>query len=601
MDPHIIQHIQPEAWNYSNRIHLCKAISEFTHELLFDPVVLKKETLWTTYTLEVPNTTIIYQFNARRLFLDHWHIDPSSLIKLDDTTELPLSSIDFIIEFKESLGIPEALLPTYLEEITSTLYSAAYKYQNEKFDVNALTQASFQDIEHAMTDGHPCFVANNGRIGFNAQDYLQYTPEADTTFQLVWIAAHKDRAAYTAIESLPYQTLLQQELGDELIQEFQQKIKDLNLEVSNYIFMPVHPWQWYNKIIRIFAADIATQKMIYLGLGDDHFSPQQSIRTLFNASHPEKLYTKTALSILNMGFMRGLSPYYMRSTPSITSWITDLFQEDSYLNECGFTMLGEIATIGYRNLNYEPLGRSVAHNKMLATLWRESPIHLLKEGQHLMTMAAFLHLDSQGKALLPELIKASGISTDEWVQRYLKCYFSPLIHCFYAYELVFMPHGENLIMLMEHNIPVKAIMKDITEEVIVFNEALELPEHVQRLYTKATDETKTLSILTDVFDCFFRFMGSIFETQSTYTQERFWYQVAQCILDYQKQHPEFETKYEHYDLFATSFKRCCLNRLQLKNNMQMLDLADPIESLQFIGALENPIAQYQPKPHIHHA
>ncbi|WP_198511788.1 IucA/IucC family C-terminal-domain containing protein, partial [Bacillus subtilis] len=36
---------------------------------------------------------------------------------------------------------------------------------------------------------------------------------------------------------------------------------------------------------------------------------------------------------------------------------------------------------------------------------------------------------------------------------YLTCYLSPLLHCFYQHDLVFMPHGENLIMLLENNVP----------------------------------------------------------------------------------------------------------------------------------------------------
>ncbi len=591
---HSIKHISPQNWAYANRMHIRKAISEFAHELLITPVAINDDGKWKEYQINADQTDIIYLFKAKRNLLDHWHIDPLSIIKKDNGNEKSLDSLHFIIEFKKQLGIPEKILPTYLEEITSTLYSAAYKYQNEKFDSAALTKATFQEIEHAMSEGHPCFVANNGRIGFNAIDYTQYTPESDTPFQIIWLAVHKDRATYTAIDSLSYDTLMAQELGATLIASFNQKLIDLNLNPNDYIFMPAHPWQWYNKLIRIFTSDIASQKLICLDYSNDHYSAQQSIRTLFNVTKPTNFYTKTSLSILNMGFMRGLSPYYMESTPEITTWITALFKNDSYLNDCGFTMLGEVATVGYRNLNYEPLGRSIAHNKMLSALWRESPISLLEKNQDVMTMAAFLHIDSNDKALLPALIASSGVSIDEWLQRYLHAYLSPLLHCFYAYELVFMPHGENLIMLMENNIPVKALMKDITEEVIVFNEQMKFPEKVARLFTKTTDETKLLSIFTDIFDCFFRFMGNIFETQTSYSQDQFWFQVAQCVIKYQDAHPQYKDKFKRYDMFTSEFKRCCLNRLQLSNNKQMLDLADPIESLQFVGILENPIAKYKP-------
>ncbi len=62
---------------------------------------------------------------------------------------------------------------------------------------------------------------------------------------------------------------------------------------------------------------------------------------------------KTALSILNMGFMRGLSSYYMRTTPDINDWLQQLVSQDDYLQLKGFSILREVAAIGYSNPYYE--------------------------------------------------------------------------------------------------------------------------------------------------------------------------------------------------------------------------------------------------------
>ena len=40
-----------------------------------------------------------------------------------------------------------------------------------------------------------------------------------------------------------------------------------------------------------------------------------------------------------------------------------------------------------------------------------------------------------------------------------------------------------------------------------------------------------------------------------------------------------------------TFRHSCLNRLQLRNTLQMVDLADQAESLIFAGELANPIAR----------
>jgi hypothetical protein len=39
----------------------------------------------------------------------------------------------------------------------------------------------------------------------------------------------------------------------------------------------------------------------------------------------------------------------------------------------------------------------------------------------------------------------------------------------------------------------------------------------------------------------------------------------------------------------------CLNRLQLANNLQMVNLADPIGSFQMAPRLPNPVAPYRPQ------
>ncbi|TPN86863.1 GNAT family N-acetyltransferase [Aquimarina algicola] len=587
-----MMHLSPEIWKKVNLALVRKAISEFAHERVFIPQKIEKEKASNTYVLISDTSDITYEFNATKRALDHWDIDEQTIVKKKIEIIQPIEALTFIVEFKNTLGIPEDLLAVYLEEITSTLSGAAYKYANQQFSAQELIHTSFQMIEHAMTEGHPCFVANNGRIGFDSEDYMKYAPEANHPFTIIWLAGHNSKTTFTSTKQFGYKPLMRKEIGISSIAKFNTKLQALGLDIEDYTFIPVHPWQWNNKIQHVFAADIANQNLVFLGESEDHYSAQQSIRTLYNCSNPEKMYTKTALSILNMGFVRGLSPYYMKSTPHITNWITKLLENDPYLKSTGFTMLGEVATVGFQNTYYEVLGKTNAHNKMLSALWRESPHNKIEAHQNLMTMAAFLHIDNQGNSFLAALINASGNDTLTWVRRYLHAYLSPLLHCFYKHELVFMPHGENIIMVMEDHTPVHILMKDITEEVIVFNKE-KLFGEAERLYTKTSDEMKVLTIFTDVFDCFFRFMSSILEKHSGFEEDHFWQLVAECILIYQSEHPEFQEKYDKYDLFIPEFDRCCLNRLQLRNTKQMLNLGDPIESLILDGMLQNPIARFK--------
>lgn len=590
-----VSHLTPELWRHVNRLHVRKALSEFAHERLIKPQLTNEDADWQYFELSTDKETIVYRFKAKLGSLNHWHIAADSIEKQIDNQVAELDSIAFICELQHSLGISQAMLPTYLEEIASTLYGSAYKHQLPALTAEQLTSADFQQVESAMTEGHPCFIANNGRIGFDSNDYRQYAPETGAHLQLVWLAAHKDRIVFSTTDDLDYQTLITQELSTHTIESFKQKLLERGVNSDDYFFFPVHPWQWFNKLASLFSNDIADQHLLCLGYSEDEYQPQQSIRTFFNKTHPHKRYVKTALSILNMGFMRGLSPYYMSATPAINDWVAQVVSQDPYLADSGFTILREVAAIGYYNHALEAATDQYSpYRKMLSALWRESPMPSIKSKQRLMTMASLLHIDNQGHALLPALIKSAQIDTHIWIAKYLKAYLDPLLHCFYSHDLVFMPHGENLILLLEDNIPVKAIMKDIAEEIAILNKDLVLADNIQRLTVDVPDELKILSIFTDVFDCFFRFVADILDQQNDYSEQDFWQQVAECVISYQQSHPELKDKFIKYDLFSADFTLSCLNRLQLSNNQQMIDLADPAKNLKFEGKLINPIAVFNP-------
>ena len=353
----------------------------------------------------------------------------------------------------------------------------------------------------------------------------------------------------------------------------------------------MHPWQWWNKLTVTFAAEIAQQHLVCLGEGDDEYLAQQSIRTFFNRTDPEKHYVKTALSVLNMGFMRGLSAAYMEATPAINDWLAQLIDNDPVLKSTGLSIIRERAAVGYRHLEYEAAtDRYSPYRKMLAALWRESPVSSLEDGESLATMASLVHVDHEGRSFAAALVEQSGLPPKEWLRGYLGAYFTPLLHSFYAYDLVYMPHGENVILVLKDGAVQRAIYKDIAEEIAVMDPDAVLPPTVERLRVDVPEDKKLLSIFTDVFDCFFRFLAANLATEGVLAEDDFWRTVAEVTRAYQEANPQLADRFRQFDMFAPEFALSCLNRLQLRNNKQMVDLADPAGALQLIGTLENPLA-----------
>ncbi|MFK0003219.1 IucA/IucC family protein [Paenarthrobacter sp. NPDC090522] len=597
-----VSHLNPESWAVANRHLIRKAIAEFSHERILVPDLIRDEGAGVgLYRVTSDDDTVEYRFRATVLELDHWAVRPESIARFREGEELPLDALDFIAEFHEALGIKMEMLPVYLEEISSTLAGHAYK-QGKPFGSAELAAgvtggfdvaADFQAIEHSMTEGHPCFVANNGRLGFGISDYHAFAPETGAVVRLQWIAVHRSKAVFTSSAGLDYRTHFEAELGPATLAWFSTELSASGLDPDDYLLMPVHPWQWDNKLTVTFAAEIAQRHIVHLGSGEDDYQAQQSIRTFFNTTSPEKAYVKTAMSVLNMGFMRGLSPQYMKATPAINDWLQDLISKDQELQNRGLAMIKESAAIGYHNHYYEAASaKGSPYRKMLSALWRESPLPLLKEGQQLATMASLLHVDASGISMVSSLIARSGLAPTEWLRRYFEAYLVPLVHCLYEYELAFMPHGENVILILEDGVPVRAIMKDLAEEIVVMGDRLELPEEVSRIKAEIPAEEMVLAIFTDVFDCIFRFLGAILVEDGTLREDEFWGTAAGVLREYQERHPELADQFAMHDLFAPDFELSCLNRLQLRNNQQMLDISDPSGGLQMAGRLANPLAKF---------
>ena len=79
----------------------------------------------------------------------------------------------------------------------------------------------------------------------------------------------------------------------------------------------------------------------------------------------------------------------MSGTPAINEFIKNLVDGDAFLRANGFTILREVASIGFRNHYYEAaIPVDTPYKKMFSALWRESPLPLLKPGERLMTMTS---------------------------------------------------------------------------------------------------------------------------------------------------------------------------------------------------------------------
>ncbi|MCX2480320.1 IucA/IucC family siderophore biosynthesis protein [Pedobacter sp. MC2016-15] len=586
-----VKPLNKEIWNKVNLNYIAKSITELMHEKLAEPEIVGREQDGLThFRLSTDHEQISYSFSACHRALDYWHILKDTLIKYVDGVAVPLNNAPaFFTEMQHTFGIKPFTLAHFVEETLNTLYADAYIHEKGRLSAGQLADADYQTIEHQM-DGHPWATINKGRIGFNHDDQGRYAPEAGQATQLAWLAVHQSRAAFKSLDTITAASFYEEELGAAQLEAFKDILRDKDLNPSDYLLIPVHEWQWNNKIVLQLAHDIASQYIVPLALGKDEYMCQQSIRTFFNISHPGKHYVKTAISILNTSIYRGLSPKKLAIAPRVTNWAKQMLDRDEYLRKTGVVLLGEVATASYTHPQYSAIpGSPYQYQEFLGVIWRESAENYLQPGERIQTMASLLYVDDAGESLVGAMIEKSGIGAAAWLKAYLRAYLKPVLRIFYKHAFFFSPHGENTILVMKDFIPQRIIIKDFVEEIVLTEESkATLPEDLVDVLREIDDELAPLFILSGIFDAVFRYLGNIFHTCVGYDEQHFWKAVADTILEFQEENPELEGKYAKFDLFVPEFTRVCINRVRLLTHGYSESTDVPVPEM--IGTLINPVA-----------
>src|SRR5690606_28727494 len=154
---------------------------------------------------------------------------------------LPLAALDFFTELQKSLGLSDEVLPVYLEEISSTLSGTCYKLTKPPVTAAELARADFQTVESSMTEGHPCFVANNGRLGFGAHEDRASEAAAADSGRRERLAAHRSRAALTAGARSEHESFGRGAPGAGTGERLHGVLRRQGLDPADYLCIPVRP------------------------------------------------------------------------------------------------------------------------------------------------------------------------------------------------------------------------------------------------------------------------------------------------------------------------------------------------------------------------
>ncbi|MFI8362675.1 IucA/IucC family protein [Streptomyces sp. NPDC085612] len=610
----------PATWDSVCRRLLAKMLAEFAYEEIVTPVPAPASA-GDAWTLTLDDGSSL-GFRARRRAYGSWHVVPESITltppttrptphpervphpPAPDATSAPATTptpaaapfgdpYAFLVRARRLLRLDGATLGHLVRELSSTLAADA------RIDHTALTADVLADLDYAALEGHqsghPWLVLNKGRIGFSASDAATWAPEARNRQRLPWLAAHTSLAAYRGTAGLEEPArLYSAELDPVTRAAYDRTLRERGLDPLRYLYFPVHPWQWDEVVVPLFAPALASGDLVPLPADPDERLPQQSIRTFLNVSRPDRHSVKLPLSVFNTMVWRGLPSDLALAAPAVTAWIHSLRDADPFLrDECRVILLGEVASVTVRHPVYDRLPEvPYQYKELLGAIWRQPLAGLLDPGERARTLASLLHTDPRGRSFTAELAARSGLAPAVWLQHLFAAVLPPLLHFLYRYGTVFSPHGENAVVIFdERDVPVRLAIKDFVDDVNISDEPLpeldSLPDEVRAVLLTEPADFLPQFIHSGLFVGVFRYLSALCEDRLGVPEDDFWSLVRAEILRHQARFPEFKERYALFDLLGERIGRLCLNRNRLYEDGYR-DRPDRPHAVQH-GTVPNPL------------
>lgn len=528
-----------------------RVFRQLAEALLYEGIVLpiERQGLRTEFTIRGQNEqgrAVSYVCEGeRKLSFGRFRLSEGPIYRREGHEEHEAEDLAvFLSETMAVLEKPPAPnnLSSFVHEIEQTLVKDAWShYERRHLDKNNRT---YDDLEGDVLEGHPYHPCYKSRIGFDLVDNAAYGPEFHPRLKLIWVAINKEFASLSSLSAIDHHDFIKAEIGEDTYSQFKKTLKRRGHMLVDFVLIPVHPWQWREKIASVFQRYLADGRMVLLGEGGDDYSPQQSIRTLSNRSDASKSNVKLSLGILNTSSVRTILPRHTRNGPLVSAKLGRLLEGDAYLrDELGFIMLKEIHGVSF-TYDRLPLPIRSSGFGMLGALWRESISGYLKPSEEAVPYTAICHLTAEGMPYIATWIDGHGIH--KWVSTLLEVTVLPLIHLLYVHGVAVESHGQNLVLIHEQGMPKRLAVRDFSGGVLLFNginpDPSTLPE------TDKHQEVRDV-VHNSLFFVNLAEAAWFLEKYYDYSEYSFWRTVADTIYTYQRQFPQYKELFGLYDLF----------------------------------------------------
>ncbi|MED3398137.1 IucA/IucC family protein [Bacillus wiedmannii] len=557
----ILKALESEDYISVRRRVLRQLVESLIYERIITPVRIEKEEqiLFLIQGLDEDNRIVTYEcYGRERMTFGRISID-SLIVRVQEEKQEIQSVSQFLEEVFRVVNVEQTKLDSFIHELEQTIFKDTIA-QYERHNKVKYTQKSYDDFESHLIDGHPYHPSYKARIGFQYRDNFQYGYEFMRPIKIIWIAAHKKYVTVGYENEMIYDNILKGEIGAHTLETYMERIHSAGCNPKQYVFIPVHPWQWENFIIPNYADHIQDKNIIYLGKSADDYCAQQSMRTLRNVTNPKRPYVKLSLNILNTSTLRTLKPYSVVSAPAISNWLSDVVSQDSYLrDESRIILLKEFSSVTYDTNKKATYGS-------LGCIWRESVHNHLDEQEDAVPFNGLYAKEKDGTPVIDAWLNKYGI--ENWLRLLIQKAIIPVIHLVVEYGIVLESHGQNMILVHKEGLPVRIALKD-------FHEGLEFYRPFLKEMNKCPDFTKMHKTYANgkmndffemdrieclqemVLDALFLFnvgeLAFVLADEYDWKEENFWMIVVEEIENHFRKYPHLKDRFESIQLYTPTF------------------------------------------------
>nr|BDT29056.1 siderophore biosynthesis protein IucC [Bacteriovorax sp. HI3] len=516
-------------WLQVNLNLLAKTLGELSYEQILKAEEMEKG----KYRVRLQSGAE-YTFCAWMGIWDHLRVDAQSIKK---TGSAEVSAATFFIDAQADLEMDDIVLGNFLEEMHNSLYSDITLLKKQKnISAEAMSNWSGEKVQ-ACLNGHPKILLSKGRVGWGTRELSAYAPENEMPVTLFWVAIKKDILEFSFDDQYSMTSLLEESLNKKEMSRLFEVLKEKKLSFDEYIFLPLHPWQWERFVKIQYMESLAKGEMVELGFFGDEYLPQISIRTLSNISRPEKVDVKLPLTILNTSAIRGIPARYISIGAKLSRSILSLCQEDQLLKSLNTDVLVEKGGASFEHKAYAQVKNSpYRYKEYLGAIWRESTVSKLAENEQGILTGSLFFQDLEKKSLIGAYIEKSKLTKEEWLREYFKFVIIPLYHLQVKYGLGLVSHGQNIILKMKNYAPVGIILKDFQGDLRLSNDSVlntraDFKELAARL-DKMPKEYLIHDLLTGHLVTVLRFVSEVMEESDGFPEIDFYQILAEVVENY---------------------------------------------------------------------